>query len=158
MQHGELILLPKTAGASSEFGGSTMPDPTPLTAETIRELETLHEAATPGKWKTWGMSVMWDERGDSNVAHAAKVANTYYSAPNGSPRTNDADLICALRNALPALLSAARELLELKAALEHLHAKDQPFANWTLVAMFDRAKQLGWHPSGLKPGGAEGET
>lgn len=62
----------------------------------MSEFDGLREAAsqaTPGRWKLWGMSVMADQDGTSNVDTAVHVASTHYRDENGKPRTWDADWI-----------------------------------------------------------------
>ena len=114
-------------------------------------LEALVEAATPGPWKTWGMGVCWDKNGDSNVAFAVKVANTYKTSDNGSPRTFDADLICALRNAAPQLIAAARELERVLQQLAVIKASGHCGSDVMSLERIEAwATELGWDPKGAK--------
>lgn len=53
----------------------------------IAEDREAAEKASQGRWKLWGMQVMADTFGDSNVDHAALVANTQFVDDNGKPRT-----------------------------------------------------------------------
>jgi len=66
--------------------------------------------ATPGPWKLWGMSVLADPVGDSNLDTAIHVANTAFRDANGRPRTNDADFIAAARTDVPNLLDEVERL------------------------------------------------
>ena len=50
------------------------------------EIEDRARKATQGKWKLWGMLVMADQDGTSNVNTTAEVAHTY-SHPAMPPRT-----------------------------------------------------------------------
>jgi len=68
------------------------------------------DAATPGPWKLWGMSVLADPVGDSNLDTAILVANTAFRDANGRLRTNDADFIAAARTDVPALLAEVERL------------------------------------------------
>jgi len=68
------------------------------------------DAATPAPWKLWGMSVLADPVGDSNLDTAIHVANTSYRNAQGHPRTNDADFIAHARSDVPALLAEVARL------------------------------------------------
>ena len=87
--------------------GPAMSEPTPLDLALIK---ARAEIATPGPWKTWGMSVLADPVGDSNLDTAILVARTSYRNANGHPRTNDADFIAAARTDVPALLAEIERL------------------------------------------------
>lgn len=86
---------------------------TTLTAEEREELERLEKAATPGPW--------------APAAHGSPQERWWTVAKSeGMPRQvaritssfeHDARLIAAMRNALPALLSAARRVEELREAV-----------------------------------------
>ena len=76
----------------------------PLLEATRVKLRHLLARSTPGVWKTWAMEVMSDQDGTSTGGRAVPVATTHYRDDAGRPRTNDADLICAMRGALPGLL------------------------------------------------------
>lgn len=69
-----------------------------------QKLRHLLAGSTPGVWKTWATEVMSDQDGTSTCGHAVPVATTHYRDEAGRPRTNDADLICAMRRELPGLL------------------------------------------------------
>ena len=81
------------------------------------------DAATAGPWKLWGMSVLADPVGDSNLDTAIDVARTSYRNANGHPRTNDADFIAAARTDVPALIT---EVERLRAAVQRL-TQHEPF-------------------------------
>jgi hypothetical protein len=82
-----------------------------LTPNDLDELERLLAAATPGKWKLWAADVMADQDGTSNVDTAKHVASTHFTDTEGHPRTNDAQLICALHRNARGLIDAARAAL-----------------------------------------------
>lgn len=78
------------------------------------------EAATPGEWKTWGMEVMSDVDGSSNVDHCVPVADTC-CIRDGRPRTFDADFIAAARTDLPRRDDALRVAVkDIDAAIQQL--------------------------------------
>lgn len=60
---------------------------------TLDEMRAVAEKATPGSWKLWGMTVMADQDGTSDVDHAVPVADTFYRDEHGKPRTWDATFI-----------------------------------------------------------------
>ena len=78
------------------------------------------DAATPGPWKTWGMGVLADPVGDSNLDTAIPVANTAFRDAEGRPRTNDADFIAGARLDIPNLLAEVERLRSLLAR-NHAH-------------------------------------
>ena len=78
------------------------------------------DAATPAPWKLWGMSVLADPVGDSNLDTAIHVANTSYRNAQGRPRTNDADFIAGARLDIPNLLAEVERLRSLLAR-NHAH-------------------------------------
>jgi hypothetical protein len=59
----------------------------------IKEDEDLALKATQGRWKLWGMLVMADPSGTSNVDDCIDVAQTYFRDEQGKPRTWDASHI-----------------------------------------------------------------
>ena len=61
----------------------------------LTELRQTAAKATPGVWKLWGMTVMADQDGTSNVDSAVEVAHTVYRDERGKPRTWDAMHIAA---------------------------------------------------------------
>jgi hypothetical protein len=70
------------------------------------EAKRRADKATPGPWKLWGMEVMSDPEGLSNIAHATPVAMTFCHNEIGKPRTFDVDFIAAARTDVPALAEA----------------------------------------------------
>lgn len=70
-----------------------------MSAEILRraaeEMRRNAENATPGRWKLWGMTVMADQDGTSNVNTAVDVAATFYRDEHGKPRTWDATHIAS---------------------------------------------------------------
>ena len=85
-----------------------------MSAEKLREaaaeMRRIAENATPGRWKLWGMQVMADQDGTSNVKTAAPVANTFHRDEDGKPRTWDADQIAGMD---PTVTLALAELLSM---------------------------------------------
>lgn len=59
----------------------------------LDDAEELARKATPGVWKLWGMSVMADQDGTSNVETCTDVAHTVMADVNNKPRTFDAQHI-----------------------------------------------------------------
>ena len=101
-------------------------------ARVLDELERLEKAATPGPWRADGFEI--DQLSDAGegypLDHYPDCANvsTWVGAsgedgPYGIQRKEDAALIAAARNALPALLRAARERDELRARAERAEAR-----------------------------------
>jgi hypothetical protein len=56
----------------------------------LDEVEEQARKATPGVWKLWGMSVMADQDGTSNVTTCTDVAHTVMIDDAGKPRTFNA--------------------------------------------------------------------
>jgi hypothetical protein len=75
----------------------------------VQSAKDHHAKSTKGDWKTWGMSVMADVDGTSNVDTAITVCGTYYNDENGRPRTNDADFIAHAHNNITALIAIIEE-------------------------------------------------
>ncbi len=102
----------------------------PLTAETIAELERLDSAATHGPWK-------WDKSASDGGApvltasgcwrgptRARVVAKAYFHDGSEDPEVHgNAALIVTLRNAVPALLAAARRVAELERELAQMRKR-----------------------------------
>ena len=76
-----------------------------MTGVDVAALRKLHEAATPGPWERFGVSInpraQHQGSGPERAAKSASFATAYRS---------DAAFIAALRNAAPALLDAAEAL------------------------------------------------
>lgn len=100
------------------MGDESKPAPKGLTAAELDELERLEREATPGRWD---IVIRSDhERGKHSVAYGTDKhgkGRILTDVCNFSPR-GDVALSCALRNAAPALLAAARELIELRSVAE----------------------------------------
>jgi hypothetical protein len=73
---------------------------------TLDEIQKLCDQATPGPWKLWGMQVLQDPVGDSNVETARLIAKT--DDPDRGLRTFNASFIAEARTYLPRLLAVAR--------------------------------------------------
>lgn len=69
-------------------------------------IEARAAAATPGPWKLWGMTVMADPLGNSNVDEAEDIART--SDPDRGLRTFNANFIAHARDDVPKLAAALR--------------------------------------------------
>lgn len=83
----------------------------------LDELERLHEAATPGDWQ--GNEVTAGKHKGSFVeADSEGVILDCYGPRGGA----NADLIAAMRNALPQLIALARSASEAKARLDLLES------------------------------------
>lgn len=76
----------------------------------VDEAEERAKKATPGPWKVWGMQVMADPKGTSNVEDRIPVADTHFVDTGGFARTFDADFIANAKQDVPALCAAVREL------------------------------------------------
>ena len=86
-----------------------------MTDLNLTELRKVAEAATPGVWKLWGMSVMADQDGTSNVDTAVSVAHTLYRDEHGKPRTWDAQHIATFDP--PTVLALLDRVAELESQL-----------------------------------------
>lgn len=93
----------------------------PLTLEEIDALEKLERAATIGPWRFRGDDDSYPHRHMSvGVPRVGMLDNV----------DSDPQFVAAARNALPALLSMARRLVELESALKHLAHHDELFDLW----------------------------
>jgi hypothetical protein len=133
-----------------------MSDPVTLTLSQVAELEALEKAATAGDWQA-NSYVAGPQKGDSIIEMSDGVGCDFY----GAQKFTNAELVAASRNALPALLAAARELLELKSALDWLdevgwcdsryaEIRDKHRSNgrstFTVEQTVAFARDLGWTP------------
>lgn len=93
----------------------------PLSPEALKELRELEQKATPGPWDLFGVtdSGLLPDIIDANLNHVARVHGHNAMAPGQS--RYDAELIAAMRNALPALLAELERLFKENADLR----KDQ---------------------------------
>lgn len=92
---------------------AVQPAPAGETAdERLAEITARVEGATAGPWKTWGMSVMADPVGNSNLDDALPIASTADTRFR-KPRTFNADFIAHARQDVPALVAALRAVLDL---------------------------------------------
>lgn len=105
-----------------------------MSADVLRaaatKLREAAEAATPGVWKTWGMSVLSDQCGDSNVEHAVGVAQGLYETGE-RPRTFNIDYI-ALANPVFGL-AVADWLDDMARAMVGTSYGDLPFEHRALA-------------------------
>jgi hypothetical protein len=80
----------------------------------LQSLRALHEKATPGEWQ-WQTSNSWKRIGRVGGRDGDVLAPSHYSVRDTTPTLNvsehDAELIVAMRNALPDIL-ARLELAE----------------------------------------------
>lgn len=72
----------------------------------LDEIQARADAATPGPWKLWGMTVMADPLGNSNVDESHDIAHSF--DPDRGLRTFNADFIRAAREDVPKLVAALR--------------------------------------------------
>lgn len=105
-----------------------------LTEETLKELEALKKLSTKGKWGVfWGNSM--------------KVSTTKFTKDDKPVSSDDCRLIAAMQNALPALISSAREALRLREALEEIDQLPAmttlDVGGWYLEAFRIAARALG---------------
>jgi hypothetical protein len=121
-----------------------------MTVEQLNELEALEKSATVGPWAP--------RRPRDGYCRGVEAAcGQVIGSHDGFPLAN-ATLAAASRNALPALLAAARAHLELVSALEFLrsHPNDvkmtlpAPLADYVAVA-----RALGWQSPTAKGGNDE---
>lgn len=90
----------------------------------LDEIQARLEGVTPGPWKLWGMSVMADPVGNSDLDDAIDVASTHMTI-DGKPRTFDATFIAHAREDVPALIEFARRV---EAVLDdHVSTNEQVF-------------------------------
>lgn len=85
----------------------TTPTPPPLGLY-LDAIRARAEAATPGPWKLWGMTVMTDRAGTGNVDDADDIAFT--TDPDRGTRTFNASFIAHAREDVPALLAEVEAL------------------------------------------------
>lgn len=90
------------------------------------ELRHYASNATPGVWKLWGMSVMADQDGTSNVVTAVEVARTAHRDEHGKPRTWDAELIRLMQ---PRAALALADVLECEGTVDDLRSHIDHLAN-----------------------------
>lgn len=74
----------------------------------VDAIEARANAATPGPWKLWGMTVMTDRHGTGDVADCDDIAFT--ADPDRGLRTFNADFIAHAREDIPALVAEVRRL------------------------------------------------
>jgi len=74
----------------------------------LQEIRDRADKATVGPWKLWGMDVMHDPVGDSNIDTALLIANT--EDPHRGLRTFNAEFIAHARQDVPYLLDAIERL------------------------------------------------
>lgn len=93
----------------------------------LDELERLEKAATPGPWASEGYGGFYTEHPDHQKADNGSgwrgASNSLGHCADGEyvdniNATNDAELIVAFRNSAPALISLAREALEMRARMD----------------------------------------
>jgi hypothetical protein len=75
----------------------------------VQAAKDHHAKSTKGDWKTWGMNVMADVDGTSNVDTAKPVCKTFSLDEHGHPRTFDANFIAHAHNNMPALIAIIEE-------------------------------------------------
>lgn len=85
-----------------------------LDVEAIRQRA---DAATAGPWKLWGMSVLADHAGTSDLETAIPIADTM-SYPAMPPRTFNATFIAQSRADIPALCDEVDRLQDIRGRLD----------------------------------------
>lgn len=126
---------------------------TPLSTTDLDELERLEREATPGPWRECGhdrggciCGQVWSEHGQSSLVLKPDCGDEV-PVPDAKHKTANAALVAATRNALPALLAAARRLEQLESAMHYL-AHNNNVSGQTAKLSYDGmtawAAQLGW--------------
>lgn len=93
----------------------------------LAAIKARADAATPGPWKLWAMSVLADPVGDSNLDSAIPVADTFFRNDQGKPRTFDATFIAHAREDVPAMVAAIeRAIFELDRIPEYAYTGHTP--------------------------------
>jgi HPt (histidine-containing phosphotransfer) domain-containing protein len=110
---------------------------TALTPKLLAELERLEKEGTPGPWRAYGQ---WVAEVTAHAVGDPEAPDTRILSGNEF----DCDLTAAVRNALPALLAAARELHALKSALEFLGKHRLNILAMPAERAIKLARQLGW--------------
>lgn len=87
-----------------------------MTTNPLDAIQARADAATAGPWKLWGMTVMDDPLGNSNVEDARDIAHTF--EPDRGLRTFNATFIAHAREDVPKLVAVLR-------AVEALHQPSQ---------------------------------
>jgi hypothetical protein len=139
-----------------------MAPPAELTLEGLRSLELLDAAATPGPWVvSTPMDQIWrgpiqSTRGstkgltkDACPLFSIEPDNYYHLNDDEAARRAaraDRNLVAEMRTRLPALLVAARRLLELERALAWLRMEGVVLTGFDLnpEAFLTKAMALGW--------------
>lgn len=137
-----------------------------LTTELLNELERLEREASKAPWveddgnvfsqpqvdlgyaersarRTRGLAAA--PGSDSDGSWDGLVAKCEQSLPNFEA---DAEFITQARNNLPALIAAARRLLDLESALEFLEGGFRPVRSLLADDILGQAKECGWKPPG----------
>lgn len=98
------------------------------------EYEVIRKA-TPGSWKEWGMQVMADQDGTSNVETAVPVANVTYVTEDGPQlRTFNSRFMC--------LFDPVRMLEEIKMKLQMIgYAQMKKDRGFTINTVMDIVSQ-----------------
>lgn len=96
-------------------------------SDRLSEIEERIAAATPGVWKLWGMDVLADQDGTSDVDTAVPVATTRMLI-DGKPRTFDAELVAHAPTDLAALVKFAREVEVLHQREDHRDSHGKRYA------------------------------
>ena len=135
-----------------------------ITLEGLRSLELLDAAATPAPWvvsapmdQIWRGPIQSTRGSTKGIGKDAYPLFTiepdnYYHLDDEEKATAaaraDRNLVAEMRTRLPALLAAARRLLELESAMAHVRAHkyvaDISDQNMTPAGVVAWAKQLGW--------------
>ncbi len=137
---------------------------TELTLEGLRSLELLDAAATPGPWVIDGtLGQIWrgpieSKRGvvkgltpEACPLFTLNLGGSHYHRAGEQGRRaarSDRNLIAEMRTRLPALLVAARRLLELESAMQFIRADEELCGvsdqNMTPAGVLSWARKRGW--------------
>src|SRR5574343_1200238 len=110
-----------------------------VNAETIAELKRLAAGATPGPWmvdgtKALGAYYVWRSEGlgtaDAQMICRLGSTNQDEWLKEAEKRTNDGNLIVAIRNHADALLAAAERCAELEAVADQLESTCEMEVAW----------------------------
>lgn len=88
----------------------------------LDEIERLCLEATPGPWKIWGMDVLCDPIGNSDLNDGKLIAKTF--DPYRGERTYNTHFIAASRTLMPKLLEVAKQAKQLIQRHEHCFTFD----------------------------------
>jgi hypothetical protein len=107
--------------------------------EVLDGIKAQLSAITPGAWKVWGMGVMADPVGNSNVDDAHMIAVT--SDPHRGLRTFNADFIASAPSTVARLTAAVESVLAECDYLDTLADGDKHYAKSFRAAIENALKE-----------------